>query len=77
MRISDQSGAAMPRPKLDKKMRSVSATVAEPVYEQLVALSSAEDRSIARIIRRALGQFIENHSKGANPDLSARRRQRA
>jgi hypothetical protein len=63
----------MPRPKLDRKMRSVSATVAEPVYEQLVALSSAEDTSIARIIRRALGEFLESHSRDANTDLPARR----
>jgi hypothetical protein len=52
----------MPRPKLDKKMRSVSATVEERAYEQLVALSRAEDTSMARIIRRALGEFLANHS---------------
>jgi hypothetical protein len=66
----------MPRPKLDKKMRSVSATVAEPVYEQLVALSSAEDTSIARIIRRALGEFLDSHLGDANTDLSARPQRR-
>ncbi len=52
----------MPRPKLDKKMHSVSATVGEPTYAQLVALSRAEDTSMARIIRRALGEFLANHS---------------
>jgi hypothetical protein len=56
-----------------KKTRSVSATVAEPVYEQLVALSTAEDTSIARIIRRALREFLESHSRDANTDLPARR----
>lgn len=63
----------MPRPKLEKKTRSVSATVAEPVYDQLVAMSSAEDTSIARIIRRALGEFLESHSGDANTELPARR----
>jgi hypothetical protein len=58
-------------------MQSVSATVSESVYEQLVALSSAEDTSLARIIRRALGEFLEDHSRGTNTDLPARRRQRA
>jgi hypothetical protein len=62
----------MPRPKLDKKMRSVSATVAEPVYERLVALSSAEDTSIARIIRRTFGEFLETHLGEANTDLPVR-----
>jgi hypothetical protein len=52
----------MPRPKLDKKMRSVSATVGEPIYARLVALSRAEDTSMARIIRRALGEFLANPS---------------
>ena len=57
----------MPRPKLDKKMRSVSATVGELTYAQLVALSRAEDTSMARIIRRALGEFLANHSTA--PDV--------
>jgi len=63
----------MPRPKLERRMRSVSATVGEPVYEQLVALSRAEDTSIARIIRRALAEFLDSHSGDANTDLPARR----
>jgi len=56
----------MPRPKLDKKMRSVSATVGELTYAQLVALSRAEDTSMARIIRRALGEFLANHGTASD-----------
>jgi hypothetical protein len=67
----------MPRPKLDKKMRSVSATTAAPVCERLVALSSAEDTSIARIIRRALGEFPESHPSEADIGLPGRRHRRA
>ena len=73
MRVSEQPERAMPRPKLEKKTRSVSATVAEQVYEQLVAMSSAEDTSIARIIRRALGEFLKSRSGDTNPGLPARR----
>jgi hypothetical protein len=67
----------MPRIKLDRKTRSVSATMGEETYEQLLALSRAEDTSIARIIRRALGEFLERHTPAANPHVPPQQRQRA
>jgi hypothetical protein len=66
----------MARSRIDKKTHSVSAPVGDQTYEQLVALCQAEDTSIARIIRRALGEFLEGRSGGLDADLTAARRQR-
>jgi hypothetical protein len=51
-------------------MRSVLATVGEPVYERLVALSRAEDTSMARITRRALAEFLESDARDADSDFA-------
>jgi hypothetical protein len=53
----------MARLRVDKKTHSVSATVGQRTYEQLVALCEAEDTSIARIIRRALGEFLKSRTE--------------
>jgi len=66
----------MARPRMDKKTHSVSATVGDQTYERLVALCQAEDKSIARIIRRALGEFLENRFGGSDADLAEAQRQR-
>ena len=66
----------MARPRMDEKTHSVSATVGDQTYEQLVALCQADDTSIARIIRRALGKFLESRFGGSDADLAAAQRQR-
>ena len=52
----------MPRSRLEKTTNSVSATAGDQTYEQLVAFGQAGDKSIARIIRRALGELPEGRA---------------
>ncbi len=64
----------MPGSRPGRKTHSVSATIGDQTYEQLVALCQAEDTSIARIIRRALGEFLDARA-GASAALRSPRRQ--
>ncbi len=67
----------MSRARPERKTHSVSATLGDERYEQLVALCRAEDTSIARIVRRALDEFLESGSGDSGTDLSSGQRQRA
>jgi hypothetical protein len=65
----------MARPKDGKLVRRISSTILEESYLRLEEIASADQGSVAQVIRRAVEEFIANRSASDQPRLPLRRGQ--
>jgi len=59
----------MPRPKGKKVASRLSVGLSEPQHAALLVMAEENEATVAWLIRRAIGEFLEKHRSSSRPAL--------